>query len=378
MAREAGGVWAKVYPDAMVLGNGRNLLYNGAMQVAQRGTSVTGVAGGGDGYLTADRWSLAVLDQGTWTVSIENDGPSGSGFTKSYKALCTTGDATTNADDLIILQQMLEGQDLQRIKKGTAEAEQLTFSFWVKTNVSGTQIVNLIDNDNLRQVSASVSLDGSETWQKKVVTFPADTTGAFDNDNNLSLRVRWWLAAGSTYSTGTLPTTWASIGTDSAVGQTNFAAATNNYWQITGVQLEVGDTATDFEHKQFGVELAECQRYYEKSYDANTYPGEAVTAGCWSHTGAVDSIAVTGSWTVPFAVVKRAKPTFTYYSPETGAEGYVTNKVSGSVVDKNVGLGANVGTASIATNIGIGVGIREYLPDDSSYIRFQWTADAEL
>lgn len=251
----------------------RNLLYNGAMQVAQRGTSVTGST---TGAFVADRFSTAVVSQGTWTLDIQNDAPTGSGFRKSSRVLCTTADAAPASSDLVIFSQLLEGQDLQRIAKGTASAQKLTLSFWVKSNVTGTYIADLADMDNLRHVSASYTINASATWEKKTITFPADTTGAFDNDNALSLRVRWWLGAGSDYTSGTLATTWASLtNANSAVGQTNLAAATNNYWQITGVQLEVGDTATEFEFKSFGQELRECQRYYQRTVVSNQqFPGD--------------------------------------------------------------------------------------------------------
>ena len=240
----------------------RNLLYNGAMQVAQRGTSETGITS--SGYYTADRWQGDFYFMGTWTQSIENDAPTGSGFRKSLKVLCTTADATPAAADDVQIRQNLEGQDLQQVKKGTSAAEQLTVSFWVKSNVTGTYIAELRDLDNNRQVSASYSVAASGTWEKKTITFPADTTGAFDNDNAGSLRVAWWLGAGSDYATGTLNTSWGTLnGVDRAVGQTNLAAATGNYWQITGVQLELGDKATPFEYRSFGEELALCRRYFQ-------------------------------------------------------------------------------------------------------------------
>jgi hypothetical protein len=242
----------------------RNLLYNGAMQVAQRGTSVTGLTTGG--YQTADRWIWSINSQGTWTQDIQNDAPTGSGLRKSFRVLCTTADASPAAADQLLFQQALEGQDLQRIAKGTSSAQQLTLSFWVKSNVTGTYIAELYDNDNTRQVSASYTISASATWEKKTITFPADTTGAFDNDNAASLYVNLWLGGGSTYTSGTLNTVWAAAtNANRGVGQTNLAAATNNYWQVTGVQLEVGSQATAFEFKSFGQELRECQRYYWRS-----------------------------------------------------------------------------------------------------------------
>jgi hypothetical protein len=157
---------------------------------------------------------------------------------------------------------------LQRIAKGTSSAQQLTLSFWVKSNVTGSYVVGLEDVDNSRYVGATYSVSASATWEKKTITFPADTTGAFDNDNANSLTLLFFLGAGSNRTSGTLNTTWASTVTaNQAVGQTNLAAATNNYWQITGVQLEVGPTGTGFEFKSYGRELAECQRYYYRLAD---------------------------------------------------------------------------------------------------------------
>jgi hypothetical protein len=242
----------------------RNVIINGAMQVAQRGTSTTGITS--SGYYTADRWRFAVASIGTWTQTIENDAPTGSGFRKSWKTLCTTADSTPAADDQLRFEGRLEGQDLQRIRKGTSSAQQLTLSFWVKSNVTGTYVFNLFDTDNTRQVSAAYTISASGTWEKKTITFPADTTGAFDNDNGNSLTARWNLSAGSNRNSGTLRTTWTSTVTaDEAVGQTNLAAATDNYWQITGVQLEAGAVATPFEFENIGTTLAKCQRYFTRS-----------------------------------------------------------------------------------------------------------------
>lgn len=281
------------------MGGSKNLLYNGAMQVAQRGTSTAGITT--TGYYTVDRWKGYTESLGTWTHSVENDAPTGSGLRRSFKTLCTVADAAPGAGDVLTFTQEFEGQDLQRIAKGTSSAQQITLSFWVKSNVTGTYVVNLIDVDNARSVSGTYSISASATWERKTITFPADTTGAFDNDNNASLQLFFWLAAGSNYTSGTLNTSWASqVNTNRAVGQTNLAAATNNYWQITGVQLEVGPVATSFEFKSYGQELRECQRYYERIYTNNSY-GQLGTG--YSHTSTSARIAV------PFSVTKRTQIT---------------------------------------------------------------------
>ena len=261
---------------ALIQGGGRkNLLHNGAMQIHQRGTSQAGITStttatgttSGNGYWTADRWRTSPVNLGNWTQTVEDDAPTGSGFRKSLKMLLASGAESPNpaAGDYVLFNQYIEGQNLQSIKKGTADAQPLTLSFWVKSNKTGTYIVRFWDAANTRHVCASYTISASGTWEQKGITIPADTTGAFANDNTAGLDVQWWLASGSTYTSGTLATAWASAtgaDADVAVGQTNLADTNSNYWQITGVQLEVGSANTGFEHKSYGTELAECQRYY--------------------------------------------------------------------------------------------------------------------
>lgn len=351
-----GSAWLNVFPIGTATGN---LIINGAMQVAQRGTSTTGITG--DGYYTADRWRAAVGSMGTWTQTSENDAPTGSGFRKSTKLLCTTADSTPAAGDFFLLEQRLEGQDLQRIKKGTSAAEQLTLSFWVKSNVTGTYVLQLRDNDNTRSVGAQYTISASGTWEKKTVTFPADTTGAFDNDNAESLRVRWWLGGGSSFTSGTLNTTWASeTAANIAVGQTNLAAATNNYWQITGVQLEVGNTATGFEFESFETTLRKCQRYYCKTFPLNTAPAHnlsqngSLLAPIASGTG-LTAYAIT--WTFPVSM--RAAPTITTFTPSAaGAGGWYDQaafEVAAGIgnISSDAGTIYNSGAAVVGRNAAI-------------------------
>ena len=257
----------------------RNLVINGAMQVAQRGTSVASITT--TGYNTADRFRTNIATLGTWTQTVENDAPTGSGFRKSLKMLCTTADASPAAADTLQIETILEGQNLQQIKKGTAAAEQLTLSFWVKANVTGTYAVRFLDVDNSNRIaSKNYTISASGTWERKTITFAADTTGAFDNDSAASLYVSFWLAAGSNFTTGTTQEWGAYSAVNEAPGQVNLASATNNYWQITGVQLEVGDTATPFEFKPVTQELQECYRYYYKHLGANLHAG-SYSSGVW-------------------------------------------------------------------------------------------------
>ena len=247
--------------------NTEPLIINGDMQVAQRATSVTGVTT--SGYIVCDRWLTDIGTGGTWTVSQATDTPTGSGFRSSTKYDCTTANGSLSAGSFMTHQMRFEGQDLQLFKKGTSSAEKFTVSFWVKSAKTGTYILELWDNDNTRQVSQAYTISSANTWEKKVLSFPADTTGAFDNDNSNSLHMFFWLLAGTTYSSGTLSTTWtANTNANRAVGQVNLADSTDNDWYITGVQLEVGEftssTIPSFQHESFGNSLLRCQRYFQK------------------------------------------------------------------------------------------------------------------
>ena len=239
----------------------RNIIINGDMSIAQRGTSVSGITG--TDYYTVDRYKFNCTGQGTFTMSQDTDVPTGQGFAKSTKLDCTTADASPASSDLILLQQRVEGQNLQYLKKGTANAESLTLSFWVKSNKTGTYVCEIDDADNSRNINKSYTINSANTWEKKEITFAGDTTGAFTNDNNLSMVVYWWLGAGSTYTSGTLQTSWGStVNANRAVGVVNLADSTSNEWYITGVQLEAGTSASDFEFLPVDVNLDRCLRYF--------------------------------------------------------------------------------------------------------------------
>jgi hypothetical protein len=239
----------------------RNIIINGDMSIAQRATSTASISS--SDYHTVDRFKFIVDNMGNWTMSQDTDVPSGQGFAKSLKIDCTTADASPASTDRIHLQQIFEGQNLQYLKKGTANAESLTASFWVKANKTGTYIVEIRDMDNSRHISKSYTIDASNTWEKKTITFAGDTSGALDNDNAGSIRFNFWLGGGSTWTSGTLATSWSSfVSANRAVGQVNLADSTSNEWYITGVQLEAGTSASDFEFLPHDVNLQRCQRYY--------------------------------------------------------------------------------------------------------------------
>jgi len=276
--------------------NFRNIIINGDMSQSQRSTSVSSITG--SGYNTVDRWHIVLSGLGTWTQSQSTDVPTGQGFATSFKMDCTTADASPGSGDFLFLNQKVEGQNVQYLKKGTSSAESTTLSFWVKSNKTGTYICELDDNDNTRNINKSYTINSANTWEKKTITYAGDTTGAFGNDNGNSLQVIWWLGAGSTYSSGTLNNAWESTtNSNRAVGQVNLADNTANEWYITGVQLEAGTTASDFEFLPHDVNLQRCQRYYNK------YIGASGSNTGSSYNGS------TGTFFVYFPTAMRATPT---------------------------------------------------------------------
>ena len=236
----------------------KNLIINGAQLINQRGDA-TGQSG--SGYYGPDRFQTVLSSAGTWSVSQSSTAPDG--FGSSFKLDCTTADASLSTGDYLVLYYTFEGQDLQRLKKGTSSAEKSTLSFWIRSNKTGTYQVNMQDQDNSRLTGKTYTIDAANTWERKVITFDGDTTGAYTNDANASLNLEWWFAAGSTFTGGAVPTSWEALAqADRAAGlNVNLADSTSNELYITGVQLELGDTATPFEHRSYGDELARCQRY---------------------------------------------------------------------------------------------------------------------
>jgi hypothetical protein len=246
----------------------KNIIINGDMSIAQRGTSTSSVST--TQYPSLDRFQMYTQTAGSavFTVSQDTDVPSGQGFAKSHKIDVTTALVTYGASNFTILRQRIEGQMLGYLKKGTANAESLTLSFWVKSNKTGTYIAELYDNDNSRQISKSYTIDNASTWEKKTLTFAGDTSGSLTLDNSVAIDLDFYLSAGSNYTSGTLNTSWNSVTTaNRAVGQVNLADNTANEWYITAVQLEAGTTLSDFEFLPYDVNLGRCQRYFYKVTD---------------------------------------------------------------------------------------------------------------
>ena len=253
-------------PAAGFTGNNfRNIIINGDMSIAQRGTSFTSLSGGSN--YTLDRFSFDKSNDGAVTITQDTDVPSGQGFAKSLKVDVTTADTSIGASQFAILSQRIEAQNLQYLKYGTANAETLTLSFWVKSNKTGTYCISLIKIDNTRyDYVAEYSISSADTWEKKTITIAPDSNiqaagGAIDNDNGIGFYCQFALADGSSRQ-GTNNTWNTSTPATSTSNQVNFLDSTANEWYITGVQLEVGSAASDFEFLPVDVNLRRCQRYY--------------------------------------------------------------------------------------------------------------------
>ena len=241
----------------------RNVIINGEFQIAQRATQVASITS--DGYHTVDRWHTSIGTTGTWTQSRDTDVPAGTPFRNSLKMDCTTADASLAAGDRLMLSYRLEGQDVQRFGKGTTSPKKFALSFWVKSPKTGTHIVELFDHDNTRHICKAYTISSANTWEQKKLIIDNETSNAFGNDNGKSLQIHFYLAAGSTYTSGTLATSWAAnTSANRAVGQVNVADSTSNVFYLCGVQLEASDVCTDFEHRSFDQELDRCFRYYQR------------------------------------------------------------------------------------------------------------------
>ena len=220
--------------------NANPLVINGNFEVAQRSTSVASITS--SAYHTVDRWYTNITTGGTWTQSQEALGTTDQATTGQKTALKmdnTTANGSLSATSILSIRTCLEAQNLQLIKKGTSAAETLTLSFWVKATKTGTNIARLYAADSDRSCCQAYTVDSTDTWEQKVLNYPADTTGVIANDNGAGIYIDFGVAAGSNYTSGTLATTWAAdASANNFVGQVNNADSTSNNFHII-VQVEL-------------------------------------------------------------------------------------------------------------------------------------------
>jgi hypothetical protein len=349
----------------------KNLIINGAMQVAQRGTSFA-TMGNGDSQFTLDRWKFWEVGTcvGEVTVTQDTDVPSGEGFANSLKVDCTTAENFTDTSTIIALQYKIEAQDLVHLKWGTSSAEDLVFSFWFKSDTKTGDLALWFYQPDSDQSYATRITIANNNWNKYTIVLPGDTSGDFDDNNGEGLRIRFNFSLGSTRE-GATEDVWESFTNYYETSIDNFLdSVSNNLW-ITGVQLEVGSQATSFDHRPYGEVLRQCLRYYER-WDAGDL-------------GANDNLEVASGYcystTVLYAPItyfpKRAKPTIVAESAPShwnvGHEASAT--VCSNITFSNIHVRSVRVNASVASGLTVGNAGRFYSGTAlGNYLEF----DAEL
>lgn len=274
---------AETVPDqAELLGyRQQNVIINGGMNVWQRGTSDDTAA---NGDYTTDRWSLTFsgLDGNVDWDRETSSTPEG--FGSALKISTDASETSLDSGDQLFFQQRIEGQNAQHFKKGTSEALPYTLSFWVRSSVASTYTIEFKDQDNGRAIGRTYSINQADTWEYKTLVFSPDTTGELDNDNGDSLRVLFWIDAGSGFTSGTFSTSWQTQATNERVyNTTGWLESTSPTFYITGVQLVAGNypDGLPFMHRSYGEELALCQRYYQR-LTAATNNAAICTTSLWT------------------------------------------------------------------------------------------------
>ena len=236
----------------------RNRIINGDMRIDQRnaGASVTLA----DGIYNIDRWQGSVSQVSK--VSIQRSAVAPDNFTNS-QLLTVTSPITFGAGDYCGNAQSIEGYNTADLSFGTAAAKPVTVSFWVRSSITGTYSATLQNEAFNRTNSKAYTISSANTWEYKTITFTGDTSGTWLTDNRLGIKIYFALGMGSTYG-GATDGSWTSTPKLAVTGQTNWASTNGATFYITGVQLEPGSTATPFERRSYGQELALCQRYFQK------------------------------------------------------------------------------------------------------------------
>ena len=303
-------------PKDVTVGGRKNIIINGAMNVYQRGS--VNITDAGNEY-TLDRFQAYWRGGALATATQDTDVPAGQGFSSSIKMDVTTGDSLGTSNDLVLFRQKIEAQDLQHLEYGHANAKTMTLTFWIKSTVTGTYILRASQSDASDRInSTAYTVSSANTWEKKTITIAGDTSGVIDNNTGNGLELTWCLGSGSDYTSGTRSdNTWIAYdATKQFQGQVNAVNSASNNIYITGVQLEVGSTATNFEHRSYGEELALCQRYFQ------TYVGVEQE---WIYCEG--NLAHHRWWQVYFKEM-RAKPSFTFVSWTGGSAGTIGGTVS--------------------------------------------------
>ena len=337
----------------------KNRIINGAMVIDQRNVGASGTA---TNVFTVDRWSFTgtQISKATWGQNL-NSVTAPTGF-KNYLGIQSSSAYSVLSTDIFTLQQPIEGFNVADLAWGTASAATVTLSFRVYSSLTGTFGGSLTNATPNRSYPFTYTVSSANTWTTISITVPGDTTGTWATDNSQGLRVYFGLGVGSTYS-GTAGA-WAGADYRSATGATSVVGTSGATFYITGVQLEKGSTATPFDYRPYGTELALCQRYFEKSYDVDVAPG-SITA-LRSFRATCQATTQYMSINTQFAVRKRATPTVTAYNPNTGATGqFVADSTTVSVISVTDSAGLVVYANNVTTTV-------------NQFFNGHWTASAEL
>jgi hypothetical protein len=258
----AGGNTAQINgmtPTADSLQGFRNRLINADMRIAQRGTSFASLTNGQSQY-TIDRWRWSESGTFTGAQTVTQDSSAPSSFTASLKIQTTTADASLDSNESCRIEQFIEGLNSSDFAWGTASAQSVTVSFWVRSSLTGTFGGALRNNDATRSYPFTYTISAANTWEYKTITIAGDTSGTWLTDNGVGIRLVFGLGVGSTLSGPA--GAWAAADYQSATGAVSVVGTLNATFYITGVQLEAGSVATPFERRPYGTELALCQRYF--------------------------------------------------------------------------------------------------------------------
>jgi|5_EtaG_2_1085323.scaffolds.fasta_scaffold00711_2 hypothetical protein len=329
---------------AALIGSGqaqgdKNIVINGAMQVAQRATSVTGLGTTDTSgtYHTLDRFIVYANNTAgrfTMSQSTVTDLP---GFANALKLDCTTADTSIAADEYILFGTRFEAQNLQSLKKGTSSAEPVTISFYVKGNANATYVLEIFDNDNSRTINKTFPVTSS--WNRVSITYPGDTAGSgLGDDNDIGLQLVFWLHAGSNSTSGSLQTSWGAYDqTKRAAGISSFVDSTDRTLEITGLQMEIGEVATPFEHEDIGTTLEKCKRYFE-NVELNNY---VIFGNSYTTTQFVLPQII-------WKVEKRTAPTLTFPTIGTSSGNVAITKDDGNYVTQGSVIRAFITTTGAA------------------------------
>jgi hypothetical protein len=340
-----------------------NRIINGGMVFDQRNGGA--LIANPNGAYTLDRWLVYESTDGVISVQQVTDAPAG--FSNSLKATTTTADASIGATQYAYLEHRVEGYNFADFAFGTANAQSTTLSFQIKSSLTGTFGGVLMNNANDRCYPFTYTINSANTWEQKSITVAGDISGDWLTTNGRGIRVIFGWGIGSTYS-GTAGA-WASSELYSPTGAVSLAGTLNATWQITGVQLEKGSTATDFEYVDYGSQLQMCQRYYCLSRTSNTSIGGGGMTGRMIivTNGSGLTSGRDGLTFIPYPVTTRAAPTVTTYS-YNGTSG-ATSNITGGSTDTNTSVVGASGCNGFSLSSG---SYRTF------YCWFDWTASAEL